>query len=270
MLFRHLVRWTALWAFSTVSLLAGQATQVIFEAKNSDSNTVEQGLITSEGDRLHVQFDEDQAMIFRLDKKLVWVLQPEEKSYIEMTEEGMNQMADRLNQAMKQMEQQLAQLPPEQRELMKKYMQGRFPAAAQPAQKPERRISDAGETRTIGSFSCTVYEVFRGDEKVSELCMVPYSKLEGTEQIANAFASLGAFYQRLLDSLSQWAQEASPVDDLDLMQRLEGFPVQVRRFEDGKVRMESTFKEIRSLSVDSNFFEVDPSFRKIDPMKGLR
>src|SRR5262249_46358724 len=82
-------------------------------------------------------------VIFDGDKQGLWLIQPGDNSYSEITQEtiaGLGQMMGQANQqmsdAMKKMQEQMANMPPQQRAMMEQMMKGRgmaMPGATAPA-----------------------------------------------------------------------------------------------------------------------------------------
>src|SRR3990170_3608288 len=76
----------------------------------------------------------DQVFIYRGDRKLFWMLDNKEGTYTEMTREDVKKLKGRMDEAMKTYEEQMKNVPPEQRKMMEAMMKSRMP------QQPPRTV----------------------------------------------------------------------------------------------------------------------------------
>lgn len=103
--------------------------------------------------------DGKNAIIVRLDKAKMLMVDHGKKTYQEMTFAEMESMMkganSQMQQAMKQMEKELAGMPAEQRKMIEQMM-GKNPM---PTVKEEMKASvkKTGETKKIGNYACTKY-----------------------------------------------------------------------------------------------------------------
>ena len=133
--------------------------------------------------------------IFDSTKQILWVVNYDRKSYMEMTKADVDRTAGQLNAAMSQMQEQMKNMPPAQRAQIEAMMRGRGigPAAANRARPQYRKTG----SDTVGRWSCDKYEGFQNEQKVSELCTVDPkvlnlapADLEITRQLASFFEAL--------------------------------------------------------------------------------
>lgn len=111
---------------------------------------------------------EQQVMIFDGTKQVMYIVDPEKKTYSELTKDDADRLGAQLNDAMAQLKAQMANMPPAQRAQMEAMMKGRG-AALPAATKPE--FKKAG-TATVGKWTCDRYEGYTNGEKTSEVCTV--------------------------------------------------------------------------------------------------
>ena len=98
---------------------------------DAEGNETERTRISSQGGKLRMDsdggpFSSAVSMIFLGDRFLV--VDHDEKNYIIMDEAMLNEVSVKMNEAMKQMEAQLAKMPPEQREMAEQMMKGQMSA----------------------------------------------------------------------------------------------------------------------------------------------
>jgi hypothetical protein len=105
-------------------------------------------------------------------------------------------MGGQLQDAMSQMQAQMANLPPAQRAQIEALMKGRgMPGAAAVAQKTEYR--KAG-TDKAGKWTCNKYEGFQNNEKTSEVCTVEPAALGFALADFDVSRQLGEFFKKLV------------------------------------------------------------------------
>ena len=107
---------------------------------------------------------ENGSTIMRVDKEVLWQLRDKERTYTAMTFADLEQMGRKSNAMMEKakadMEHQLASLPPEQRESMRKMM-ANMPSAAAGSDAPAE-VKATGEKKTINGFACSKYIIDSG------------------------------------------------------------------------------------------------------------
>jgi len=99
---------------------------------------------------------EANAFVFDSTTQVARMINLDKKTYVEINKAQMEQMSGQMNSAMAQMQEQMKNMPPEQRAMVEQMMQGRgMPGPAAAAPKVEYR--QAG-TDKVGQWTCTKYE----------------------------------------------------------------------------------------------------------------
>lgn len=134
-----------------------------------------------------------QVVVFDATAQLVRMINPARKTYTELTKADLDRLGGQMAGARAQMQDQMKNLPPEQRERLEALMRGRGAAGTLLA-KTEYRKSG---TDKVGKWTCDKYDGYRGDQKVSELCTVSpavlgvtIADLDIAKQAAKFFAQL--------------------------------------------------------------------------------
>lgn len=200
------------------------------------------------------------SFIFRDDA--LWMVSHEEKSCQMIDRQAMERLSDQLGGVMKQMEAELAKLPPEQRAMMEEMMKGRMSAAmgAGGAAGPPRRV-ETGAVESIGEYSCTIQTLYAGDDKVWEVCAASENDLPGAASEAMAaFRAMSRFAEQLRDTLQQGPLAdmfSTPFSELN---EVNGMPIRVRSYERGRLANESTLKSIVSKDLEAGMFDVPDGY----------
>ncbi len=163
-----------------------------------------------------------------------------------------------------QMEQAMAGMPTEKRQMMEQVMKQRMEGMegmqgmGSPAVPIE--IRKTGETGSTDRWDWTRYEAWRGDDKVAEFLVADWSELGVDESDFGAFEDMAAFFQEMVDSLGESTGIRLPVQNpFAELGKVGGFPVVTRRFEGGTVVQETTLRSVESRSLDSGLF-ADPGY----------
>ena len=249
--------------------LAGEVTAAWFESKDFSDNETLRGVIYFGQKMLRLdperQGDMNASVIFRGDRQHLVVLDHNRKAYFilddQMVSRVSSQLGDQLGDMMAQMEAQLAKLPPEQREMARRMMESRMPSTATAAKQKQipHRIEARQETKEINGYSCQLFEVFRGKQKVSSV----WSTREvDYKNLTNVFVELNRFSQRIRQS-ARFANFETGVDFLGF-EGLEGFPILVETFEDGKLVQRTSFTKVAP-SRKAVSFEPDPGYKPRAP-----
>lgn len=129
--------------------------------------------------------------LFDADRKEMIIVDPSKKSYMVIDQETMNKMGDAVNQAMKTMEDTLAQMPPAQRKQMEQMMKSMMPAELQ-TKTVEFRYDRKGSDSVAG-YDCEILEIRANDRKTSELCVTSPDALDIDSEDAAVFMAMRDF-----------------------------------------------------------------------------
>jgi Domain of unknown function (DUF4412) len=206
--------------------------------------------------------DRDGATIFKDDT--LYVLNSKDKTYNAMDRASLQKMAEQISPALKQMQEQLAKLPPEQRAQVEKMMGQSAPGATKEKTQEFRKTS---RTDKVAGYSCSYVEMLEDGVLQSEFCVVPTGTLKGSADLMAAAQKMQVMINDMLKSLdSPWLKQMISRQQTNYAQ-LGGIPVLTRRFENGKAVAETTLRSIRSESLPASTFEIPPGYTKQDMMQ---
>jgi hypothetical protein len=200
------------------------------------------------------------SVVFRDDT--LWVVDHDKKTCQKIDKEGMEQLSAELGGAMKQMEAELAKLPPEQRAMMEKMMKGKMPAGMG-QEAPPRRI-EAGAAEQVGEYSCTVQTLFAGDEKVWEVCAADETAAGAVAEAMEAFRAMSRFTEELRDILQQGPLSEMMETPFQDVNELGGFPVRSRTFANGQVASETTLRSVTRQDLGEDVFSIPKGYKVKD------
>lgn len=166
----------------------------------------------------------------------ILVLMPNKQQYMDM-----GKMAQSLN-AM------LANVPPQMREMMKQRMAAHGGGVSV-------SYAPTGQTATIDGYACAIYRVMIGNDHRSDACLADLSA-------AGIDAADQATVRKVFEDLRAMAQTASAgMVNSSINQLPAGkFPVQMTRYDDGKVSAVTQIKSVSHTGVAAADFEVPAGY----------
>jgi len=190
-----------------------------------------------------------------------------EKSYIVMDEAMLDEVSAQISDAMKQMEAELAAMPPEQRamveQMMKGQMQGMMGQQGDPAPGPRVEATGSGEWQ---SYDCQNYTVFEGSEKTQEICAADLDDVDGGDEVIEGFRSMAAYMAKMTESMPMRSEDR--MNPAELMEQIDGFPVHTIDYENGVVAGETSVDSITEQDLEKDMFAAPDGYDQEDPFGG--
>jgi hypothetical protein len=215
-----------------------------------------------------VSSDESGGMIFREKTREFIAIDHEQKEYYVIDEAAMERIGGQLSTAMQQMQDALADMPPEQRAMAEQMMKQHLPAPAPAPAPAPMTVRKTGASETINGFRCEYYEVQQQGAKIRELCVTDWSDIDGGRDPADSMLAMAGFF----DKMAQQFSSGSGMDVMEQqrelfqhMRELGGYPVLTREFDDsGRVESESRLKSAGTSDIDPALFDPPQGYRKKD------
>lgn len=223
------------------------------EQKNADSPN-RQTLKVSGGLLRMDREGEEAYTIFRGDRQALWHVEPKKKSYIEMTSEDLAAVGEKISEAMKKMEQQLAKMPPQQRQMMEQMMADRMPERKDV--KPV--VARTGRKKKISGYNCVEYEIKQDGRKKAELWVTDLADTPLTQKDFKVFEDMAAFVNEMLKNMPM---DVSPAQGFGYEQ-IKGLPIHSLHYKDGKLASEALCTGITEKDIPGSRFTVPDAYRK--------
>jgi len=204
-------------------------------------------------------------VIFDAAKQTLSMVDTNKKTYSEMTRADLEQTRKQMDSVMAQMQEQLKNLPPEQRQIMEQAMRGRGALpGANAAAAPKVQYRATGSDK-VGQWSCAKYEGYVGQEKTAELCTVDPKTFGLSAADFDVARQLAEFMKTIVPASAGQMFVHGTVED----QGFSGIPVRQTSFRNGAVESTSEITEFRRDSFPASTFEIPSGFRK-EAMPGAR
>jgi len=195
--------------------------------------------------------------IIRLDKEILYTLNPADKTYAEITftemQEVMKKAGARMDSDMAGLQEKMKDMPQGQRDMMEKMMAGRMPGKGKEATID---VKATGEKKVISGYACSKYVATQdGKEFITVWATRDVKEFESIKKDWEAFTD------RMMSM--------NPINGKAMVQafkKMDGFPIQT---ETSGITMIVTKVEKRATPVSQ--FEVPPGYTKTEsPLKSMK
>lgn len=190
--------------------------------------------------------------LFRGKDRTLVVVDHSDRSYVEMDEATMEEMSGHVSQAMAEMQRQLEQMPPEQREMMERMMGGLKDTGKSMF---EVNVDRTGKRMKRGDYDCE--QVFFSVGKIarSELCVVDPGKIDMPADDRRALDAMQDHMRVMAEKMSQDVG-INFTFDFDSMG---GIPVYMKEDSEDSGEL---LKNVAKRGLDASLFEVPAGYRK--------
>lgn len=198
------------------------------------------------------------AMIVRLDRKMLYSLDPKEKTYyetgIEEMKAGMEAAGDMMAKQREEMRARLAEMPEAQRKMVEQSMGKMFaPDASQP--KAELKVNATGETKKLCGYSCQKYVVTENDKEV----LVAWTTKDIPE-----IEAMRKDWEEMTKSMSSLGS-AFGVRIAEAYQKIGGFPL-----ENESLGIHTVTTKVERKAIPDDLFNVPEGYtRTASPLAGM-
>jgi hypothetical protein len=193
----------------------------------------------------------DSSMIFQADAELIYMLDHDTREYIRMDKETMAKFANRMNEAMRQMEEQLKQMPEAQRKIMEDMMKKNMPQAQGDLAVEVKSLGPDGDYQK--------YEVWVGGERISIVWATSPEEVGIPPNSLEVFRKMSTFYEDLMEALSTnpffKSMSSNPFPGFA---RMNGFPVRTLDIDSGS---ETHLLEASMTDFPEGFFEPPSEYK---------
>ena len=210
-----------------------------------------------------ISSNESGGMIYNGERKEIVAIDHDRQEYYVITQEQIELIAGQIEEAMKEMEAALAQMPPEQREFAKKMMEARMPVKK--TGFSDGKLSKTGETDNIAGYACDNYDVFNGEHKFRDLCVTKWDDFPEGQEVAEAMQEMGEFFASMREAFAR----SGGLDLMDsqqemfaYMKELGGYPIRSRDYDaEGVLVKETTLTGASNGEVDLALFDPPKNYQ---------
>ncbi len=210
--------------------------------------------------KVHVASGRGGTMILK--NSTFYIVDEKRKTYREMDKASMQNTMDQAGAAMKQMQERMKNMPPEQRQQMEKMMGANMPGMAS-GKKDVYESKDTGKSDTVEGRKCRLWNMLKNGKLQEELCVAPFSAFPGKEDFQKTFKELAEAFEGLAGAIP------GAGDQTKARSAINGYPVRIRPYDDaGKLRgIETVLKTWAEESIPASTFDIPTGFKKQDMPK---
>ncbi len=252
------ILYTSLFCLITSPLYADEIVEIT-ERNLNDPNASENTIRFMFADGLmKMSGQDDTDMIFNSENKVITVISHSDKSYMTFDQDTVSNVQSDIQAAM---EQALAQVPPEQRAMVERMMQGNMgglggmggPSPIE-VEMPKIEIRETSRTDTINGYDCTYFESYEDNQKEGDHCVATWSELGVSDNIQHSFNAMAEMMEGFLEQLGSMTGGEVDSNVLAYLKDMEGYPVLSRQYSNGQAESESILSSIVEQDLDESEF----------------
>jgi hypothetical protein len=247
-------------AVATTLALAVPATAAYADARidfraTEGGGAAMQSILIGQG-KIRSDADADTNVVFDTVAGTMVVIDHDRREFTRIGKAELEQMGETMNQAMRQMEQALANVPPEMRAQMQGMIGGAIPGMGGQAMV---KVEDTGRSDTVAGHACRIYRTQIQGIVATESCMGDAAALDELPPGDRAtLESAMAMTREMVESLSsgplgQFAEMAPFKDGM--------FPLRITEIEGG-VRSTSEYAGIDTGALPADAFAIPAGFKE--------
>ncbi|GAB4247118.1 MAG: hypothetical protein OHK005_13190 [Candidatus Methylacidiphilales bacterium] len=209
----------------------------------------------------------DEELLFRAPVETVWLINHRKKQFHKLTKGDLDALADQVAGALAQVQDQLASLPPEQRAMVEKMMQGNLPAGV-----PGKAPSEPGRWEKIASgepvnrWTCDRYRYLEGSAVKRDVWVTPIASAGIDPGAWTIMTKLGDLFKGFAEKMPM----VIPKNQLDpsawnLPPDLlsSSFPIKFIEFTDGQPSSETTFTSLETVTFPPETFSLPNGYQEL-------
>lgn len=191
--------------------------------------------------------------------------------YLPIDQATIDSLAEQVDDALAQLDEQLAALPEDQREAFRAMLEGGLGAALdeEGADTAEATVHKTETRAEKQGFPAVKYEVREGRKVVTELWVADPARIEGGQEAAAMLRAMATQFEDTLGALrSRLGAFGDALEGVEVpyraMREIDGFPVLMRTFEDGKVLQETVFLGVETRELRPVTFRPPRSYEPME------
>lgn len=248
---------------TSAQLLAGYVYE-IESVGDTDSSGSSQMMVEGSLIKMEMAGQRNGAMIYNGETRELIIIDHQRKSYMSLNEAEIAKLAAQMNAVMAEMEEQLASMPPAQRQMMENMMKSKMP---QIAEKMEISVERTGEMETVAGHKAERVEMRIGTGDRRELWVTDWSNLKGGEEVAAAMKGMASLFEDFVSSMSQGPMagmfEGGGNNWLGKLDEMGGYPIRIREYDaSGKLAAQTTLQSVEEMTIGAAAFRAPKGYKK--------
>ena len=204
-------------------------------------------------------------MIFLGATDEMYIVDHKDKSYIVMDRETLERLANQMSAAMKQMEEAMKNVPPEQREMMERMMKGKMKGMPSSTPRSEPVVKSLGKSDSVNGVGCDWKEVSRDDVVELKTCVSNWTAIQGGDELRQISLEMKDFASALVDAMGSVGFGGTIAESpMTAMEMAGGFPLITENFNKGSLSRRSRFQSAEAVAIPDDQFMPPSGYKKKD------
>lgn len=218
--------------------------------------------IQVEDDSMSVQSDSRMAMVYRGKADTMFILDHEEQRFTRIDRETVKQLMADVAPALREMQEQLAAMPPEQRAMVEKMMKGRMPNMAATGEPPKREARATGKSGEQAGVDCEWHDVTLDGVLVERTCVADTDDIPGADEAFASMRSMAEFMTEVFAPLREQMPFAMPESPVEMMEQLDGIPVITQQIEGGQIASTTALVDAQEVDIPDSAFQIPSNYKE--------
>lgn len=173
-------------------------------------------------------------MLYDLQQNAMFIMDDAKQQYYRIDPSQIEQLGQSLGNLNSQLDNALANLPPQQRAAAKAMMQDMLPDKQAPSAAAMIDIRNTGKKDKVADIACSIHETWVADERKNEVCVAAGDALRLSSEDEDTMRGMAKLMQQLMDEVQKNLGELMPdniaADGLAQLMA-NGIPVRIRDFD---------------------------------------
>lgn len=246
----------ALISTATLTTPAQADTELTYSNSSSTDAQME-SLLIKDG-QLRMNLSGGDWMLYRQGEAALIFVDTDERQYTVMDQAMLDQVGGAIAQAKAELDAALAQMPPSQREQMRKIMESSMGQLTGGQQGLSFSIRETGQTQQINGVKCREVEALRGGQYFARSCLAKADDLNVSASDARVFGAWAEFTQGMMEKLAAQADGLIPFEAPNFGVFAQGLPVQ-NIDQDGE---RTELQSYRNDSLENSLFQIPSDYQR--------
>lgn len=199
-------------------------------------------------------------MIFRDDA--IHVLDPKDRSFVVIDRAAIRQIADTVNPALAEMQEQLERMPPDQRAMVEQMLKSSMPGGLGGGPQPVREVRRTDRVDEVAGMRCRIHEMLADGRLEREVCVAAAGSMPGGHEFYDALSRMGRLMQELMASIDAPWLKQSIDEQWTNVEKLDGVPIRGREYLNDEAVSELVVTDIRDEATPAGSFVVPEGYTR--------
>ena len=247
-----------LWA---TAVSAGVVAENRFESKATGQSGTMKYMFDEHGMRMENNMGMGPNLfIFNSAQKVFWMINTQKGTYMEMTQADLEKFNNIMEQHQRMVEKHMENIPPQQREMMKKYMSGMMGKESR-AKTVYKKVASGVK---VNQWKCDQYEGLKNGEKVADVWTADWKELGFSESDLAALEEFTTFFESFRARKSKMKDFGFGIGSAEDEDEggYSGIPVKTIHYRNGEVEMVNELVSLKRQNLESSLFELPSGLQK--------